>query len=74
MSRLPRVNGQQILKALQKVGFKLVRVRGSHHFMRHADGRATLVPVHGTEIVGPGLLIKILKDAEIERDAFEELL
>ncbi len=74
MSRLPRVTGRQALKALLKAGFILIRTKGSHHFVRHPDGRATVVPVHASETLGPGLFNRILKDAEIERDEFDELL
>jgi predicted RNA binding protein YcfA (HicA-like mRNA interferase family) len=35
--------------------------------MRHLDGRYTVVPVHAGEIIGPGLLNKILKDTELSR-------
>ena len=35
--------------------------------MRHRDGRYTVVPVHAGEIIGPGLLHKILKDAELSK-------
>lgn len=74
MSRLPRVTGRQALKALLKAGFILIRTKGSHHFVRHPDGRATVGPVHASETLGPGLFNRILKDAEIERDEFDELL
>ena len=74
MSRLRRVTGRQVLKALQRAGFVLIRTKGSHHFMRHPDGRATVVPIHGGEILGPGLFNQILKDAAIERDDFDKLL
>ncbi len=74
MSRLRRVTGRQALKALLRIGFVLIRTRGSHHFVRHPDGRVTVVPVHSGETLGPGLLNQILKDAEIEREEFDELL
>ena len=74
MSRLRRVTGRQTLKALQAAGFIVIRTKGSHHFMRHPDGRATVVPLHAGETLGPGLLSQILKDAEIERDDFNALL
>jgi predicted RNA binding protein YcfA (HicA-like mRNA interferase family) len=45
-----------------------LRVRGSHHFLRHSDGRLTVIPVHAGETIGPGLLNKILKDIETEVD------
>ena len=74
MSRLPRVSGREVVKALQNAGFRVIRIRGSHHFLGHDDGRVTVVPVHGAEILGPGLLSQILRDTEIDRDAFRSFL
>jgi len=73
MSRL-RVSGRQIVRALQKAGFFVIRVKGSYHFMRHPDGRGTVVPVHARETIGPGLLSRILKDAEIDTGQIQDLL
>ena len=74
MTRLPRIDGRAVIAALGKVGFEVVRVKGSHHLLRHADGRTTTVPVHAGEIIGPGLLGKILRDCDLSRDAFLELI
>jgi predicted RNA binding protein YcfA (HicA-like mRNA interferase family) len=74
MNRLPRVTGQQAIRALQRAGFDLLRVRGSHHFMRHPDGRSTIVPVHSGEVIGPGLMAAILRDCEMTREEFSGLL
>lgn len=74
MSRLPRLTGNEIIATLAKAGFTVSRVRGSHHRLRHADGRVTTVPVHGSEIIGPGLLSRILRDCELSHDDFEALL
>jgi predicted RNA binding protein YcfA (HicA-like mRNA interferase family) len=74
MTRLPRLSGEELIKALQCAGFNDVRTRGSHHFLRHSDGRVTVVPVHSGETVGPGLLSKILRDCELSRDEFLQLL
>jgi len=73
MSRL-RVRGRELIRALKKAGFSVIRIKGSHHFMRHADGRATVVPVHAGETVGPGLLNQILRDTELARKSLEDLL
>lgn len=59
---------------LERAGFKLLRVKGSHHFLRHADGRCTVVPVHSGETIGPGLLLKILRDCDISREGLQRLL
>ena len=74
MTKLPRVTGKEIIAALQKTGFKVVRTKGSHHFLRHDDGRATVVPVHAGETIGPGLFSKILRDCEISRERINSLL
>lgn len=57
----------------QELGFQ-VRVRGSHHYLRHPDGRTTVVPAHAGETIGPGLLSKILRDAEISKAGLSEKL
>jgi predicted RNA binding protein YcfA (HicA-like mRNA interferase family) len=74
MSRLPALTGLRLIKALQKSGFEVIRRRGSHHFLRHPDGRCTVVPVHRGETIGRGLLARILKDCEITRDDLREML
>ena len=74
MPRLPRLRGREVIAALRRAGFAVLRVRGSHHFMQHADGRRTVVPVHAGETIGPGLLSKILKDAEMDVETFETWL
>jgi predicted RNA binding protein YcfA (HicA-like mRNA interferase family) len=70
MPRLPRLRGREVIAALRRAGFVVLRVRGSQHFMQHSDGRRTVVPVHAGETIGPGLLNKILKDAEMEAEDF----
>ena len=72
--RLPQVTGKQLLAALAVFGFEVVRVRGSHHFLRNHDGLTTVVPVHGKETIGPGLLGKILRDCELTREQLREAL
>lgn len=74
MSKLPRVTGKEVVLALEKAGFVVVRNKGSHRFMRHADGRTTVVPVHAGDDVGTGLLLKILRDCDLTKEAFENLL
>ena len=66
MAKSPKFTGKQLIKSLVKLGFNVIRINGSHHFLQHKDGRCTTVPVHSKEIIGPGLLNKILKDCEID--------
>ena len=74
MSRSPRVTGAELIGALGRAGFGVTRIRGSHHFLRHEDGRRTVVPVHSGETIGPGLLNKILRDCQVSVEDVLKLL
>ena len=76
MSKLPSLTGKNVVKALRRAGFSVVRIKikGSHHSMKHADGRTTVVPVHAGETLGPGLMSKILRDCELTKEEFRSLL
>lgn len=55
MARFPRLKGKELVRLLEKIGFEVVRTRGSHGFLRPADVRATTVSVHSGETIGPVL-------------------
>ena len=74
MAKYSPVTGKALILALRKAGFLVQRVKGSHHFLRHPDGRTTVVPVNSGESLGPGLLAKVLRDVELTRDDLEALL
>lgn len=74
MTRLPRIKGKELIRALERAGFTIDRTRGSHVFLKHPDGRATAVPVHSGETLGPGLLRAILRDVEMTAQDLSELL
>ena len=74
MTRLPSLTSEQVVKALGKAGFQVLRQRGSHVYLKHTDGRATVVPAHRGESVGRGLLRKIIQDADLGREEFLKLL
>jgi predicted RNA binding protein YcfA (HicA-like mRNA interferase family) len=74
MSKLPSLTGTQLIKVLQKIGFGVARVKGSHHILIHADGRRTVVRVHSSEGIGTGLISQILRDCQITRDELRDLL
>ena len=65
---LPMLTSEEVLKALKKRGFSVVRQRGSHVRLRHQDGRIVTVPSHSGQDIGKGLLRKILRDAELSFD------
>ena len=74
MTKLPPLTGKQMIAALKKAGFVVERQKGSHVFLRHQDGRATVVPAHTGEALGPGLMSKILRDAELAKPDLLKLI
>jgi len=65
---------QKVISALRKAGFDVVRIKGSHHFLQHKDGRCTVVAVHAGETIGSGLMRKILHDCEMTNEEFRHFL
>jgi len=74
MTRLPPIGADDVLRVLRKLGFYLVRQRGSHVRLKHDDGRVVTVPVHRGRQIGQGLLRKILRDAELSREEFIRIM
>ena len=74
MTSAPSITGKEIVAVLKKAGFEILRIKGSHHFLHHPDGRSTVVPVHSGETIGPGLFSKILRDCDLNREQFQKLL
>ncbi|MAH03235.1 hypothetical protein CMI39_00415 [Candidatus Pacearchaeota archaeon] len=75
MTKLPQLDAIKLSKILKKMGFKFIRQRGSHMFFKHSDGRTTVIPYHSGDKIGPGLLLKIIKeDLKLSRKEFKELL
>lgn len=72
MPKLPSISGHEAIKCFEKLGYQIVRQRGSHARLHHksdASKRPLTVPKHKS--LGKGLLRKLIRDAEI---SIEELL
>jgi len=74
MDKIKTLPPQKVIKALEKIGFKRIRQKGGHLFMRHPDGRTTLITVHPGEDIGKGLIRKIISDAKLTRDEWLKLI
>ncbi len=73
--KLPRVDAQQLIRALKRVGFEGQRQRGSHlHLRRTSDSKRVTVPVHKGRDLPTGTLRAILRDAELSIEEFRKLL
>lgn len=73
MPKLVLISGKEMCKLLEKIGFQRVHQVGSHVRYTHYDGRKTVVPIHGNEDLGIGLLREILKQIELSRNDYERL-
>jgi predicted RNA binding protein YcfA (HicA-like mRNA interferase family) len=73
-STIPSVSGAKVVKALERAGFTVARINGSHHVMRHPDGRSVAVPVHGSKDLLKGTLRGILASVGMTPDEFRALL
>jgi predicted RNA binding protein YcfA (HicA-like mRNA interferase family) len=75
MRALPALPGRVVIAALERAGFKVIRTKGSHYFLRHQDdpSRQTVVPVHRNDLP-TGTLRAILRQARLSRPQFLDLL
>jgi predicted RNA binding protein YcfA (HicA-like mRNA interferase family) len=76
MSRpLPALRSRQVIRALERAGFLLIRIRGSHHYFEHPERPELLVcvPVHPGDLKRP-VLRSILRQADLTVNAFLDLL
>ena len=65
------LTGLDLIRILEKMGFAVIRSKGSHYRLKHSDGRVTTVPVHGNDDLPKGLLRKIVReDLSMELDVF----
>lgn len=67
MPKLPVLSGQDIVKALERLGFEPIRQRGNHVVMRRGS-QGTVVPLH--KEVKTGTLAGIIRQAELSHDEF----
>jgi predicted RNA binding protein YcfA (HicA-like mRNA interferase family) len=71
--RLPVLSWRQVTKALEKAGFVFDRQRGSHMVYYYPEtNRTVVVPKH--QVIKAGTLREILREANLTRDEFRNLL
>jgi predicted RNA binding protein YcfA (HicA-like mRNA interferase family) len=69
------VSGRELLAALQRKGYELTHVRGSHHYLRKPNVAAlVVVPVHGNHPLPLGTLRSILRQAGLTVDDLRNIL
>ena len=72
MTKLPVVSGDQCISALERIGYQIVRIRGSHVRLKCPARTPVTVPRHRE--LDTGLLRSILRTAELSIEEFHKLL
>ena len=63
------VSGRRLCKIVERKGWVLARVTGSHHiFVRHGVNVRLSIPVHGNQDLKQGLQRALMKLADITED------
>ena len=70
---MPNARAAELQRVAAKLGFERTRQTGSHERWRHADGRATTIPLHGGREIGPPFFFRILQQLGIDLETFERL-
>jgi predicted RNA binding protein YcfA (HicA-like mRNA interferase family) len=74
MPKLPSLTPQKIIKVLEKKGFVLDRIKGSHHIYYHLETKKrAVVPLHKRDLP-KGTLLEIIKQAGISKEELRDLL
>ena len=68
---MPLVSGADILRALERLGFKKVRQSGSHVVLKR-EAKGCVVPMHNE--VKIGTLAGLLRQAEVSSEEFLKAL
>lgn len=73
MATLPVLSARDVLRALKRAGFAVVRQGGSHIHLWHED-KHVLVTVPNHPELAKGTLLSILRQARLSREEFLRLL
>jgi predicted RNA binding protein YcfA (HicA-like mRNA interferase family) len=74
-SKLPVISGDDLVRVLEKLGYAVVRQKGSHVRLRHSTDpqrKSLTVPRHKT--LKRGLLHRLLRDARITEEQLSDIL
>ena len=75
MPKLPVLSGKEVMKALEKTGFRFVKQKGSHVKLRKVDAngkKTVIVPLK--PVIRTGTLNSILRQAHLALEEFKNLI
>ena len=72
--KLPRITTDEVIRVLERAGFKLSRQSGSHRIYKNLAGKRVTVPYHKGRVLHPKVLSSILKDAQLSKEDLVKIL
>ena len=75
MPKLKPLSPKQLIKIIEKLGFKFLRQKGSHATFINKENKIVVIPIHSGNRIDRGLLLKIIKkELNLTREEFEKLI
>lgn len=65
---MKHISGKQMCRVLERHGWRLARIRGSHHRYERDGFHPVVVPVHGNSVLKSGTQKSIMKSAGLTDD------
>jgi predicted RNA binding protein YcfA (HicA-like mRNA interferase family) len=72
--KLPRVTANEMIKIVEKLGFRFSRQSGSHKIYKNGEGKRVTIAYHSGKILHPKIVKSILVDAGISVDEFKKMM
>ncbi len=72
--KLPRVTPNEMIKIVEKLGFRFSRQSGSHKIYKNDEGKRVTIAYHSGKILHPKIVKSILVDAGISVDEFKKMM
>jgi len=72
--KLPRVTANEMIRIVEKLGFRLSRQSGSHKIYKNGEGKRLTIAYHSGKILHPKMVQGILADVGLSVDDFKKML
>ena len=74
MSNLPALKPREVIRVLEKAGFRVIRTKGSHYILKHAETRKRVIVAYHNKEMRPSTLSKLIKESGLTEDEFIDLI
>jgi predicted RNA binding protein YcfA (HicA-like mRNA interferase family) len=72
--KLPRVTANEMIKIVERLGFRFSRQSGSHKIYKNDEGKRVTIAYHSGKILHPKIVKSILDDAGLSVDEFKKMM